>query len=114
MDQLIRKAIAEVLIVNGRAAIHEWKNRDRRSSPWTLVFSCLHAVYGIHWRQKPIATARERLDEVRSVSIIPERVSHSFCDMVQTIIDFAECLSAPKPLADFVASDDLAGLLKQK
>jgi hypothetical protein len=63
--------------------------------------------------EKPIASARQRLDESWIFGGISQRVPHALYRHVQTVIEVNKCVCGPKLTLQFLAAHYLTGVLKQ-
>jgi hypothetical protein len=61
-----------------------------------------------------ISVARDRLDEVRRVGRISQRVAQPLDGSVQAVLEVDERVVAPEATPEILAGDDLAGRLEQR
>jgi hypothetical protein len=62
----------------------------------------------LHRRNKPIAAARQGLDESRGLSRVPERFAQPLHGRVHAVLEIDERVVLPEPLPQFLAGDQLA------
>jgi hypothetical protein len=89
---------------DGKPAQTSPHGRGRGSA--SLSFRCLSRGRWLHRRDKPVAAARQRLDESRILSRVAERFAQLPDCVVQSDIEIDERLGRPEMLPELLARDD--------
>src|SRR5579864_1887231 len=67
----------------------------------------------LHRRDEPVSPPRQGLDKARIVSIIAKRFANFVDSFIQSVLKINERVLRPELVVQFLAGDDLAGLLQQ-
>jgi len=68
---------------------------------------------GIDARDKAVTAARNGLDKARSISRVAQSFPQPLRGIVQTLFEVNKRIRGPDPLLQFLACDDLTGMLQQ-